>query len=203
MALSGEGGKGGRGAGGRGGGGGGVGLQGRGRSSSKGGGASKTGGGASARSGGASSGGRASAATTARRKAGGGSASGGDGDGGGGGGGGGIGLLGAAAKLMGTKSVAGAWKRKARMKAVAGGSHAVPRFGNGGANYLVNMTDRLYADKGEFQQFVTPLASERSQAGRGHLFVHAQHVFTGRNKSSLRLTRVILHQRWNDKNRRN
>jgi len=72
-----------------------------------------------------------------------------------------------AAALLGTKSIAGAWKRKARMQAISGGSHAVPRFGNGGADYLVRMTDRLYADAGTFQQFTTPLASERSQGSSG------------------------------------
>ena len=77
---------------------------------------------------------------------------------------GGGGFANVAAKAFGARNLAGAWRRKARTKAIAGGSHAVPRFGNGGENYLVNMTDRLYADKGEFQQFRTPLASERSQA---------------------------------------
>jgi hypothetical protein len=139
--------------------------------SGKGGGGGKAkAGSARSRSGGASSsGGRASVAPTSKQggEGGGGSrassARGGGGSGGGGGGAGG-GLDGVAAKLLGTKSVAGAWKRKARIKAIAGGSHAVPRFGIGGADYLVKMTDRMYADQGEFRQFVTPLASERSQA---------------------------------------
>ena len=75
---------------------------------------------------------------------------------------------GAASKLLQTKSLAKTWKTKAKSSAVAGGSHAVPRFGNGGEDYLVKL-DHFYADHGAFQNFRTPLQSERQ--GLDHVFL--------------------------------